>query len=76
MMRCLREYFPEGTKWTEPDGDCSPVQLPEGMNSAELLKMAVQPPYQVAFVSGEGFLRKKAARVPTCSAFKLRLQSP
>ena len=67
MMRCLREYFPEGTKWTEPDGGLFTwVQLPEGMNSAELLKMAVQPPYKVAFVSGEGFFAEKGGKGADC----------
>ena len=54
MMSALEKYMPEGTKWVFPDGGLfSWVELPGGIDTAELLKEAAA--YKVAFIAGAGF---------------------
>jgi 2-aminoadipate transaminase len=54
MLACLDSYFPPGTDWTQPKGGLFLwATLPEGMNSADLLKLAVEE--KVAFVPGSPF---------------------
>ena len=54
MMSALEKYMPEGTKWVFPDGGLfSWVELPGGIDTAELLKEAAA--YKVAFIAGASF---------------------
>ncbi len=54
MLRCFREFMPEGVKWTEPEGGLFLfVTLPPPMDAARLLERAIQK--NVAFVCGSVF---------------------
>jgi 2-aminoadipate transaminase len=54
MLGALERYFPEGVRWTRPQGGLFLwVTLPEGMNAAEILPMAVKN--KVAYVPGGSF---------------------
>jgi 2-aminoadipate transaminase len=54
MLRCLREFMPEGVKWTEPEGGLFLfVTLPPSMDAAKLLERAIKK--NVAFVCGSVF---------------------
>ncbi len=57
MMEALQKYFPEGTKWTYPDGGLFTwVELPGEINTTELLKESISDPnVMVAYVAGAGF---------------------
>lgn len=55
MLAAMEEYFPEGVKWTHPDGGLFTwVILPEGIDAAVLQKEKALP-HNVAFVPGEPF---------------------
>lgn len=54
MLRCFREFMPEGVKWTEPGGGLFLfVTLPPSMDAAKLLERAIKK--NVAFVCGSVF---------------------
>jgi 2-aminoadipate transaminase len=54
MLEAMRQHFPPGVSWTHPQGGLFLwVTLPEGLNSAEVLKIAVER--KVAFVPGAPF---------------------
>ena len=54
MLDALEDYFPEGVRWTRPDGGMFLwVTLPEGMDSQKLFMKAIQK--KVAFVIGAAF---------------------
>ncbi len=54
MLNGMDELMPKGVSWTRPDGGMFIwVNLPEGMDSAELLKKALKK--RVAFVTGKAF---------------------
>lgn len=54
MMKALKKYMPEGTKWVYPDGGLFTwVELSGDIDTTELLKEAAG--YKVAFVAGAGF---------------------
>lgn len=54
MLAALAEHFPEGVRWTNPQGGMFLwVTLPEGIDSMDLLRAAVDE--RVAFVPGPGF---------------------
>lgn len=54
MIKCIREYFPEGVKTTDPDGGFFIyIDLPEGVNADDVFKKAFEE--KIAFVSGEPF---------------------
>ena len=54
MIEMMEEMFPAGVTWRKPKGGMFLWSiLPEGMDSAEVLKRAVEK--KVAFVSGEAF---------------------
>jgi len=57
MMEAIERHFPEGTKWTYPDGGLFTwVELPGGINTTELLEESMaNPEVMVAYVAGEGF---------------------
>ena len=55
MLAAMEEHFPEGTKWTHPQGGLFLwVRLPEGFDSGEFLKTVVAEE-KVAFVPGFAF---------------------
>ncbi|MGC8786502.1 MAG: PLP-dependent aminotransferase family protein [Anaerolineae bacterium] len=54
MLSAMEKYFPPGVRWTRPQGGLFLwVILPEGMDSMELLKAALEE--KVAFVPGSAF---------------------
>ena len=54
MLKCFREFMPEGVKWTEPEGGLFLfVTLPPSMDAARLLERAIKK--NVAFVCGSVF---------------------
>ncbi|MEI7556891.1 PLP-dependent aminotransferase family protein [Candidatus Chlorohelix sp.] len=54
MLQSLQDFFPEGVRWTKPKGGMFLwVRLPEGMDSSELLKIAIERKF--AFVPGRSF---------------------
>lgn len=54
MLHALAEYFPDGVRWTRPDGGMFLwVELPPEIDAAELLAAATAE--KVAFVPGQGF---------------------
>ncbi len=54
MIKCFREFMPEGVKWTEPQGGLFLfVTLPPSMDAARLLERAIRK--KVAFVCGSVF---------------------
>lgn len=54
MLKTLKETFPAGIKWTEPEGGLFLwVELPEHISAKELLPKAVEK--KVAYVYGEPF---------------------
>ncbi len=54
MLKAIRETFPEGINWTEPEGGLFLwVELPEHMSAKELLPKAVEK--KVAYVYGSPF---------------------
>lgn len=55
MLAALERHFPAEVQWTRPDGGLFLwAWLPEGMDAAELLKIAVDT-QRVAFVPGHAF---------------------
>ncbi|MFQ6001879.1 MAG: PLP-dependent aminotransferase family protein, partial [Anaerolineae bacterium] len=54
MLKAMEEHFPEGVRWTRPQGGLFLwVTVPEEIDTAELLKEAVEE--KVAFVPGFAF---------------------
>ncbi len=54
MLRCMEQHFPPEATWTRPQGGLFLwVQLPEDMDTQELLKFAIEE--KVAFVPGYAF---------------------
>ncbi len=54
MIQTMRENFPEGIKWTEPEGGLFLwIELPSRMSAKDLLPKAVE--MKVAYVYGEPF---------------------
>jgi 2-aminoadipate transaminase len=54
MTDAMEEHFPEGVKWTKPEGGLFLwVTAPEGIDTTELLKEAIKK--KVAFVPGTPF---------------------
>ena len=57
MLRALKAHFPPGVRWTQPQGGLFLwVTLPERLDSAELLREALEE--KVAFVPGAPFYPK------------------
>ena len=58
MLAALEQFMPEGVSWQRPFGGLFLwLQLPDGMNAAELLPLALQE--GVAFVPGSAFFVDK-----------------
>jgi len=54
MLDAMEQHFPEEVNWTKPEGGLFLwVELPRGMNSAELLDKAIEK--KVAYVPGSPF---------------------
>jgi 2-aminoadipate transaminase len=54
MIKCFRDYMPEGVSWTEPSGGLFLfVTLPEGLMADNIFERAIER--NVAFVSGSTF---------------------
>jgi len=54
MLSAMEKYFPPGVQWTRPQGGLFLwVVLPEGANSMQLLKAALEE--KVAFIPGSAF---------------------
>ncbi len=54
MLQAMRDAFPEGIKWTEPDGGLFLwVELPKHMSAKDLLPKAIE--LKVAYVYGQPF---------------------
>ena len=68
MLSSIDEFFPAGTKHSFPDGGLFTwVELPEGINTTELLKESTSDPdVMVAFVAGEGFFTEGGGRGRNC----------
>jgi DNA-binding transcriptional MocR family regulator len=61
MLSALENEFPEGTRFTRPEGGLFTwVELPEGVDTRELLALAMQE--KVAFIPGEGFYATRPNR--------------
>lgn len=68
MLNSIDEFFPAGTKHSFPDGGLFTwVELPEGINTTELLKKSTSDlDVMVAFVAGEGFFTEGGGRGSNC----------
>lgn len=65
MFDCLGRYFPDGTKFTFPDGGLYIwVELPVRYSATELLPLAAQ--HGIAYVSGEGFFTEGGGKGSNC----------
>lgn len=65
MMECIDKYFPKGTKKVFPDGGLFTwVELPEGLNTTELLKEANAN--KVHYIAGEGFFVEGNGKGSNC----------
>ena len=54
MIKTIEEEFPEGVKWTHPEGGLFMwVTLPEYMNATEMMKKCIEN--NVAYVPGVAF---------------------
>lgn len=68
MLSSIDEFFPAGTKHSFPDGGLFTwVELPNGINTTELLKESTSDPdVKVAFVAGEGFFTEGGGKGSNC----------
>ena len=65
MMECIEKFFPQGTKYTRPQGGLFTwVELPGEINTTELLKKAAE--HKVAFVAGEAFFTEGGGKGKNC----------
>ncbi len=65
MMESIDRFFPEGTKHTRPQGGLFTwVELPEGIDTTELLKKANAN--KLAFVAGEAFFTEGGGKGKNC----------
>ena len=78
MIECIDKYFPEGTKRTFPDGGLFTwAELPEGINTTELLVEAVtDPDVKVAYVAGEGFFTEGNGAGSNCMRISFGSAAP
>ena len=61
MLTALESEFPEGTRYTKPEGGLFTwVELPESINARDLLALAMQE--KVSFIPGEGFYATRPRR--------------
>ena len=61
MLSAIEEFFPARTRFTRPEGGLFTwVELPESMDTRELLVLAMQE--KVAFIPGDGFYANRPLR--------------
>jgi 2-aminoadipate transaminase len=61
MLTALENEFPEGTRYTRPEGGLFTwVELPESINARDVLALAMQE--KVSFIPGEGFYTTRPCR--------------
>lgn len=66
MLDALERYFPSEARWTRPKGGMFIwVELPEGINTADLLWQAVEE-VQVAFIPGNAFVADGTRATSNC----------
>ena len=66
MLAALERYFPEGCSWTHPEGGLFLwARVPEWIDTAELLKEAVQA--RVAYVPGFAFYAEPGTGATPCA---------
>lgn len=66
MHRSLLEHFPGGSKWNKPNsGVFFWVELPEGMQAEQLLKVAIEEE-RVAFIPGQAFCVDGSRKATRC----------
>jgi 2-aminoadipate transaminase len=66
MLAALTEYFPSEARWTRPNGGMFIwVELPDGINTADLLTQAVEEE-QVAFIPGSAFRTPGSPTAANC----------
>ena len=70
VVECLKKHFPSETKFTYPEGGLFTwVELPERLNTTELLAEAVgRPDIKVFYVAGEKFF---ADGTPTTNCMRI-----
>lgn len=78
MLSSIDEFFPAGTKHSFPDGGLFTwVELPNGINTTELLKESTSDPdVKVAFVAGEGFFTEGGGKGSNCMRMSFGSNSP
>jgi len=78
MIESIDKYFPKGIKRTFPDGGLFTwVELPEGLNTSELLKESTSnPEIKVAFVAGEGFFTEGNGKGSNCMRLSFGANPP
>ncbi|HEY0522505.1 MAG TPA: PLP-dependent aminotransferase family protein [Stellaceae bacterium] len=75
ILRALRQYMPAGVTWTEPAGGMFVwVTLPESIDAAALLKLAIEEA-RVAFVPGGAFFADRSGRNTMRLSFSLNDES-
>lgn len=66
MLRALGEHFPRESKWRTPGGGLFVwVELPEGVDAEELLRISIETEH-VAFLPGSAFSVGRAPRARNC----------
>ncbi|HBV68427.1 MAG TPA: PLP-dependent aminotransferase family protein [Clostridiales bacterium] len=78
MIESIDKYFPKGIKRTFPDGGLFTwVELPEGLNTSELLEESTSnPEIKVAFVAGEGFFTEGNGKGSNCMRLSFGANPP
>lgn len=78
MVESIDKYFPKKIKRTFPDGGLFTwVELPEGLNTSELLKEStLNPEIKVAFVAGEGFFTEGNGKGNNCMRLSFGANPP
>lgn len=78
MIESIDKYFPKEIKRTFPDGGLFTwVELPEGLNTSELLKEStLNPEIRVAFVAGEGFFTEGNGKGSNCMRLSFGANPP
>lgn len=68
MLRSIDQYFPAGTKHSNPDGGLFTwVELPGGIDTTALLReSSTDPAVNVAYVAGEGFFSDRDGQGKNC----------
>jgi 2-aminoadipate transaminase len=76
MVESIKEFLPEDTKYTYPDGGLFTwIELPEGIDTTEMLKVATDI-YKVAYVAGEGFFVERDGKGKNCMRLSFGGVSP